>query len=138
MGRFVQGMLVLLAGHLYADVSRAGENAAPVNYMLHCQGCHLPGGVGHPGIVPNMRNQVGLFLRSDDGRAFLVQVPGVAQSSLDDAELAALMNWMLPAFDPVNVAPDFAQFTAAEIGKYRQIPMTGLSERRRRLLSVER
>ena len=137
MRRCAQGMIVLVVGQLFAVAAVATDNSAPVNYMLHCQGCHLPGGIGHPGIVPNMRNQVGLFLQSRDGRAFLVQVPGVAQSSLDDAQLAALMNWMLPEFDPIHVEPDFEKFTAAEISEYRLIPMTGMSERRRKLLTTE-
>ncbi len=138
MHRFAQGLLALVVGQLFISAGAASDNPAPVNYMLHCQGCHLPGGVGHPGIVPSMRNQVGLFLRSQDGRAFLVQVPGVAQSSLGDAELAELMNWMLPEFDPVNVAPDFEKFTPAEIRQYRSTPMTEMRKRRRNLLTLER
>ena len=59
MRRCAQGMIVLVVGQLFAVAAVATDNSAPVNYMLHCQGCHLPGGIGHPGIVPNMRNQVG-------------------------------------------------------------------------------
>lgn len=130
-------MAVISVCVLLPVTGAADGNSPSINYMLHCQGCHLPGGVGHPGIVPNMRDRVGLFLRSKAGRAFLVQVPGVAQSSLNDADLAAVMNWMLPEFDPTNVKPDFKKFTAAEVGKYRPIPMRDLSQRRRAILAGE-
>lgn len=137
MLRFASGTLILIAVQFLGVAAAVGGNTAPVNYMLHCQGCHRPGGGGYPGIVPNMRNQVGLFLRSRDGRAFLVQVPGVSQSSLTDAQLAALMNWMLPEFDPLHVEPDFQRFTADEVRKYRSTPIIELRERRRKLLSLE-
>jgi hypothetical protein len=135
MRRFGRDGLIFAATLFLSVPSAAGKNPAPVDYMLHCQGCHLPGGIGHPGIVPSLRNHVGLFLQSREGRAFLIQVPGVAQSSLDDADLAAVMNWMLLEFDPVHVKPDFEKFTAAEVRRYRYVPINKLSERRRNLLS---
>lgn len=112
----------------------AGGNSPQVNYMLHCRGCHLPGGIGHPGIVPNMRGQIGLFVRTEAGRAYLVQVPGSAQSDLDDAELAEVLNWMLLEFDPGNVKSDFKRFTAAEVTTYRATPMDDVGATRRTLL----
>lgn len=102
--------------------------------MLHCQGCHLPGGVGHPGIVPKMQGEVGAFLDSAAGRAYLVQVPGAAQSNLDDGELAAVLNWMLPAFDE-RVKADFTRYTAEEVARYRQTQLTHVSALRRKILS---
>ena len=111
----------------------AAGNLPEINYMLHCQGCHLPGGVGHPGIVPKMQGEVGAFLGSAAGRAYLVQVPGAAQSSLDDAELAEVLNWMLPAFDQ-RVRADFTRYTAAEVARYRETPLTNVSAMRRSIL----
>ena len=96
------GAAIALVAAAYAGpgaTATAAGNPPEINYMLHCQGCHLPGGIGHPGIVPKMQGEIGAFLASAAGRAYLVQVPGAAQSSLDDAELAAVLNWMLPAFD---------------------------------------
>ncbi len=112
----------------------AAGNPPEINYMLHCQGCHLPGGIGHPGIVPKMQGEIGAFLDSNAGRAYLVQVPGAAQSSLDDAELAAVLNWMLPAFDK-RVKADFTRYTAEEVARYRETQLTNVSALRRRILS---
>jgi hypothetical protein len=113
----------------------AGGNSPRVNYMLHCQGCHLDGGIGHPGIVPRMQGQIGRFLRTEAGRAYLIQVPGSAQSSLDDAALAGVLNWLLPEFDPANVKPDFRRFTAAEVTLHRATQMDDVSATRRALLA---
>jgi len=112
----------------------AAGNPPEINYMLHCQGCHLPGGIGHPGIVPKMQGEIGAFLDSAAGRAYLVQVPGAAQSSLDDAELAAVLNWMLPAFDK-RVKADFTRYTAQEVARYRETQLTNVSSVRRAILS---
>jgi len=116
------------------ELAAAPGNPPEINYMLHCQGCHLPGGIGHPGIVPKMQGVVGAFLSSDAGRAYLVQVPGAAQSSLNDAELAAVLNWMLPTFDPARVKPDFTRYTAAEVAGYRSKQITNVSAIRREIL----
>ena len=91
--RLVAAMfLVLACGGAGAG---ADDERAHVNYMLHCQGCHLPQTEGFPGKVPPIRDFVGYFLHSQEGREFLVRVPGVAQSALSDEEVAELMNWLV-------------------------------------------
>jgi len=82
-------LLMLLACSL-ATAVRAYEPA--VNYMLQCMGCHTPDGSGEPGRVPSIRDTVLPFARLPAGRRYLVQVPGAAQSTLSDVELAALIN----------------------------------------------
>ena len=68
---------------------------ARANYILHCEGCHGADGVGGvPEKVPPLRDAIGHFPKVSGGRDFLIQVPGVAQSPLDDAEVAALMSRM--------------------------------------------
>ena len=103
--------------------------------MLHCQGCHLPGGIGHPGLVPNLAGEVGLFLASDGGRRYLVQVPGAAQSDLEDGELAGVLNWMLAEFDPARVGEDFEPYTEAEVAQYRSTKLIAVSATRSALLA---
>jgi hypothetical protein len=122
---------------LLPAVVAAGGNSPHVNYMLHCQGCHLEGGRGHPGIVPKMQGEIGQFLKSQAGRAYLVQVPGSAQSFLDDAQLAEVLNWMLREFDPKRVAPDFQPYTAAEVTRYRATQLADVGATRRALLAGE-
>ena len=69
-----------------------------VDYMLNCRGCHGPDGAGAPGAAPSFRGQLAKFLWVPGGREYLVRVPGTAQSELDDARTAALLNWLLHEF----------------------------------------
>jgi hypothetical protein len=77
---------------------------------------------------------VGKFLRVPGGREFLVQVPGVAQAPLDDAALAGVLNWMLARFGKGDAPADFAPYTAAEVGRLRQRPLTDVEGVRRGLV----
>lgn len=106
------------------------------DYILHCRGCHGPEGEGAPGGVSAFAGQLAKFLRVPGGREFLVRVPGVSQSELDDAALAALLNWMLQAFDASNLPPAFVPYTAAEVAATRRPPLTDVSGTRRRLLAA--
>ena len=76
--------------------------------MLHCRGCHGPDGAGAPGAAPSFRGQVAKFLCVPGGREYLVRVPGTAQSELDDARTAALLNWLLREFSPDEIPADFS------------------------------
>lgn len=113
----------------------AGALAPHVEYALNCQGCHRADGAGTPDTVPPLAGSVARFLAVAGGREYLVQVPGVAQAPLDDATLAAVMNWMLARFDAAHLPPDFAPYTADEIGRLRTKPLTDVESVRRRLLA---
>lgn len=115
-----------------AGPARAGDPA--VDYLLHCQGCHLADGSGKPGAVPSLVDFVGRFLAVEGGREFLVRVPGSAQSSLGDAELAELLNWMVRRFGPLP--PDFVPFTAREVARVRRPPLAEVERVRRALLAA--
>ena len=120
---------------LLAASSGWATEPAEADYMLNCQGCHLPNGSGFPARqVPDLRNQMGRFLSVPGGREFLVQVPGSAQTALNDADLAHLLNWMLLRFSAAQLPADFQPYTAAEIGALRRQPLAQVSEVRSELL----
>ncbi len=124
--------LCLLAGSAFAASSR-------IDYMLHCQGCHLADGSGVPGTIPDLRGSMGAFLRVPGGRAFLVRVPGTAQAPLSDGEIAELLNWMLLEFSAAELPPDFEAYTGKEVGTYRKQPLTDVSRVRHKLVeAIER
>jgi mono/diheme cytochrome c family protein len=100
---------------LSANAERPIEEA----YVLHCSGCHGLDGAGIPSLVPSLRELAGL-LDHDDGRAYLVRVPGVAQAPLPDRELAALLNWVM---EQLSGVPNFAPYTSDEIGHWRSQPL---------------
>ena len=84
----VRAELVTLALGLATSlplVSSAGvpTNPPPVDYLLHCAGCHGAEGGGVPSVgVPPLDCQTAALAQRAEGRAYLVQVPGVAQSAL--------------------------------------------------------
>ena len=89
------------------------------DYLLHCSGCHLPDGSGAPDDVPSLRNNLGWIVRVAEGRDYLVRVPGSSQALLNDAELAAVINWVLIEFNAETLADDFKPLTAREVGRAR-------------------
>ena len=97
----------------------ADDRRAHVNYMLHCQGCHLPDAAGHEGKVPPMKDFVGYFLHSAEGRDFLIRVPGVAHAAINDEELAELKNWLLVSFSEEQLPAGFTPFTESEVHRLR-------------------
>ena len=74
MGDLGKPLLFWMLGLL--SVTANGTDPAQADYMLNCQGCHLPDGQGFPARnVPPLNNHLGKFLHVDGGREFLVQVP---------------------------------------------------------------
>ena len=102
------------------SLQTAQTSAAELDYLQHCSGCHQSDGGGSAANhVPPLPGSVGHFLRSTSGRAFVIQVGGVAQAPISDAALASLLNWMLPAFDQANLPGDFSPYTAVEVASAR-------------------
>lgn len=120
------------------DASVTLSRTPRLNYVLHCQGCHLPDGSGMPGKVPPMRGHLARFLEVPGGREYIVQVPGVSTSKLSDADTAALMNWLVREMGP-DVPPDFRPYTTAEVKALRAKWLTRPAPVRAELLkSIDR
>lgn len=107
-----------------ANAAVAAPDRSRQNYIQFCAGCHQLDGSGSPGVgIPDLRGQLGYFLNSPGGRAFLVQVPGSANSPLSNAELALLLNWMLKVFSPAQMPASFVPYSENEVENLRaQVP----------------
>ena len=125
---------MLSAAALGAFAAAPAQALQPrIDYMLQCLGCHGPDGQGEPDHVPSIGATLAPLARLAEGRRYLVQVPGVAQSSLSDADLARLLNWTIATLG--QAAPgSFRAFTAAEVGRYRHTPLVAVHETRARLM----
>ncbi len=99
--------------------TRREDDAARFDYLLHCSGCHRTDGSGSAPDVPSLRGPVGPLVSSPDGREYIARVPEVAQSPLDDDDLARLLNWMLRAFNADSLPPGFRPYDAREVGAAR-------------------
>ncbi len=102
-------------------------------YELNCWGCHGVNGEGVKNTAPTLVG-VAKFLKVPGGRAYLIEVPGVSYSKLNDAEVAAVMNWVLGNFSKKNLSAGFTPYTAAEVGRYRKIHLPRLAETRKHLI----
>ena len=107
-----------------------------VNYQLQCMGCHTPDGSGAAGRVPSIRSTLLPFSAVEEGRQYLVQVPGASQSILSSAELADLLNWMIENLSNEPRGLVFKRFTGAEVASYRLKPLVEVRATRERLLNV--
>jgi cytochrome c553 len=107
---------------------------AALDYAHRCRGCHGLSGEGTPGHVPRLAGFVGWYTHLPEGREYLMRVPGVARSQLDDERLVAVMNWMLTNLSAEETAPGFPPFTAEEVGPARRQPLVGRVEKRAELL----
>lgn len=116
--------------------AHADPGKARLHYLQYCSGCHLVDGSGLPAsAVPSMRGVLGQFLQVEGGRAYIVQVPGVLNSPLNDAEVAALMNWLLPTVSPDTLPRSgVAPYTAAEVAQLRATRPADVLGTRQRLL----
>lgn len=128
----VFAVLVAAAGEGRAEINAA---RASYNYQMFCQGCHTPDGSGFRG-VPQLKGSIGTFLKSQQGREYLVRVPGAANSPLDDAQLAELMNWNIEQFAGNSVPANWRYYSADEVAEYREQPLLEVMQYRSKLLKI--
>jgi len=119
-----------------AILASATASAEPPEklYMLNCWGCHRPHGEGIPGTAPPLRGAAD-FLRVPGGRQYLIEVPGVAQSALDDGDVAAVMNWIIRTFSADRVPADFRPYTRDEVAKTRATRLMNIKDARAKLVT---
>jgi mono/diheme cytochrome c family protein len=122
---------LLVAGLL---ASSPGHADARFDYMMSCQGCHRDDGRGNPGNVPDLRGELGLLLAEAGGRRYLVQVPGSRNAAMNDAALAAVLNWMVPTFSAATLPADFKPYSADEVRRYRSEPVGDIAAERAKLM----
>jgi mono/diheme cytochrome c family protein len=114
---------------------RSGLTLAPMPraaqlYASNCQGCH--GELGSSAAeIPTLAGRVGYFTRLPAGRRYLVQVPNVALNANSDADIAAVLNWLLATYSRAQLPPDFEPYTASEVGELRQARIDVAATRRR-------
>ncbi|HSY05646.1 MAG TPA: hypothetical protein VK803_06835 [Steroidobacteraceae bacterium] len=111
--------LAALAAALPLRASAAGPAE---DYTLYCMGCHGAEARGVPGKVPPLAVTLGRFMRTPEGRNYLLRVPGAANSALSDVELAAVLNWLAARYGAPH-EPRPPPFTAAEVARVRHVPL---------------
>ncbi|XCY72222.1 cytochrome C [Pseudomonas sp. CBR-F] len=121
-------------------IAQAGYSVA-TNYQLQCAGCHLGSGMGSAANdTPRMTGFVGNFLKVPGGREFLVRVPGMSQSALNDGQLADLLNWLMrpDGMAGKSTPVDYKPYSAAEVTELRHKAMLNLPGTRAGLIKEMR
>jgi hypothetical protein len=126
--------LIAMLAIWFAAISPAIAASPAELYTLNCWGCHLPHAEGIPGSVPRLAHSMGHFLRIPEGRAYLVQVPGVANSPLKDDQVAQVLNWLLVTFNRNELPKAFRPYAVDEIRRLRPHPLTRVKDTRRELV----
>jgi hypothetical protein len=105
-----------------------------VNYQLQCMGCHLADGTGESDRVPSMRKTLVPFSMFSEGREYVLRVPGVAQSPLNDADVAAVLNWIARNLSDAPLPAGFRDYSADEVRAMRGRPLAQVRDLRQKLL----
>jgi hypothetical protein len=121
------GLIAGLALSAVAGAARAADASLPdlttaqSDYVEHCSGCHGMQGNSAPADIPVLRGRIGYFMCTQEGREYLIRLPNVAYSALDDnQELADMMNFVVFGLGGPSTPPGAKPFTAAEVGRLRK------------------
>ena len=107
-----------------AEASPQRLSGAQSNYVEYCAGCHGIKGSSAPAPVPELRDRVGFFMCTPEGREYLIRLPNVAHAPVSSAEeLAELMNFVVFTLGSSSVPSATPRFTASEVAMLRQRPL---------------
>jgi mono/diheme cytochrome c family protein len=110
------------------------QDAGRSNFILRCAGCHGMDGAGSEvGGIPDFRNYVGAFAHSEDGRRYVMHVPGVIGASLSDRQIADVVNYVMAKWGEDSLPADYKPFTEAEVKTLRAEPVGDVVAYRRKV-----
>jgi len=116
------------------NANEINQHRAKFNYQMLCQGCHTPDGTGGND-TPKIKGHIGHFLSTQKGREYLVRVPGSANSTLDNAQLAEVLNWIIIEMGGDSVPEDMQHYTSEEVAEFRKNPLFEVTEYRKQIIS---
>lgn len=131
--RLLRGLALLaLAGAggavAAAAASTPGKGLKPLpwgqaHYYEGCGGCHGLDGVSARREIPVLRDSVGAFLCSAEGRRYIIRLPNVAFAHMDDRTLAETMNFVVFQLGGESTPPGAKPYTAREVAALRRSPL---------------
>ncbi len=90
------------------------------DYVEYCSGCHGMQGNSAPAEIPVLRDRVGYFMCTREGRDYLIRLPNVAYSAIaDNQELADMMNFVVFGLGGASAPKGAKPFTAVEVKRLR-------------------
>jgi len=125
-------LLLFVSAAAYSDRANSDPRT---DYLLYCRGCHLADGSSVPPEVPSLIDEIGKLLAIPGGREYIVRVPGVAQTDMNDAELAAVLNWVVAEFNSKTTPKNFQPYTAEYVASTRSKVLDDPLKHRAKLVS---
>jgi hypothetical protein len=107
-------------------------------FIEHCAVCHQPNGRGVPGLYPPLANSLGNYVRTAEGRAYLVDVLSFGLSGpiaahgqsyngtmqpwpqFSNKQIAQVLNYVLTRFNGDLLPKEFRPFTGKEVARIRR------------------
>ena len=112
--------LLLAPTVAYAELPLPALTAPQSDYVEHCSGCHGMQGNSAPAEIPVLRDRVGYFMCTKEGREYLIRLPNVAYSAIsDNQQLADMMNFVVFGLGGSSAPRDARPVTAAEVARLR-------------------
>lgn len=129
MRRRLPAMSAALTALLCASLVLASEPPAALpapqsDYLLGCGGCHGFHGASNSLLVPRLKDLVGFFLYTPEGRAYLPRLPNIAFADLDDRRLAAVLNYTVFELGGASAPAGMQPYSASEVAQLRKSPLT--------------
>jgi hypothetical protein len=113
--------LLLYAGLAQAEPALPRLTTPQSDYVEHCSGCHGMQGNSAPAEIPVLRDRVGYFMCTQEGRDYLIRLPNVAFSAItDNQELAEMMNFVVFGLGGRSAPRTAKPFSAAEVARLRR------------------
>lgn len=114
----------------------AQQRSARSLFAEGCGGCHGLEGRSVSNLVPDLDGQVGHFLCTPTGRAYLGRLPNVAFFPASDAQVAEILNYVAFTLGGPSAPKTARPYTAVEVARLRADPLTAtdLFTQRRRVV----
>ena len=116
----------VLAALVFAAAAQGASPELPLlttpesDYVEYCSGCHGMQGNSAPAEIPVLRDRVGYFMCTREGRDYLIRLPNVAYSAItDNQELADMMNFVVFGLGGNSAPKGTRPFTASEVRRLR-------------------
>ena len=101
------------------------EHMTPrATYLERCGGCHGVDGLGHTSLIPDLKDKAGYFLCDAEGRHYVARLPNIVFSRITDAEMAALLNYVVFDLGAKSAPPAARPFSARELTAARREALT--------------
>lgn len=125
-------LALLVAICMHVGSAKATERSASSNYILRCLGCHGANGAGAPNTgIPAFPGFLDPLYASNEGRTYLVHVPGVAASGLNTKEIAQVLNYVAKRW--ATNPEQLQRFTVEEVQQRQSIEVKDIVALRRYL-----